>query len=737
MHKLIRELQQRNVLRVATAYAVGAWILIEAGSVLMPTFGAPEWLFRAYVLVVIAGFIAALIFAWIFEVTPDGVKREKDLDRSTPESASSGRKFNLFIITLLAIALGISVTLNVTGLRNQGIGQSIAVLPFTSRSTDPENAVFTDGIHDDLLTRLANVDSLKVISRTSVMDYRDTTKNLRQVGEELGVATILEGAVQRSGNSVRINVQLIDAKTDKHLWAKTYDRALSTRNIFAIQSEISAEIATALRATLSPQEKARLANIPTENLEAYRLYTAGRRNLHTRQLEDLLTARQQFQQAITLDPQYAQAYAGLADAFQLLVINHNAISWDEAIPAAQQALDTALSLDDQLADGYASLGLLKTQLGQLDLNDNAYAEAEAALQRAIELNPSHARAYMWLASLRENQYRYDDAIALNKRSLEFDPIGRIPYTNIAVLYSKQGRYDEALSQWLAALEIHPDWPTLYANISEHLESLGRLDEALAWAVKARELSSDPVLGQNQLRLLVEFGDHDKALKLIETVPPGHPLFGVFQAFAQMIQQDFFTALTIMIDAYNDKTTVPNFINGLTSDIALMTGDLDLSLEYCLRADPTLVSNDIPTITDLNDQHAVKFAYLLQQQGEYDRARRLLETTLPVVQSLPRLGITGEGIREVQVLALLDRHQEALEAFRKVVDEGFRSSLAFSSWTLDQHPYLDSIRDNPRFKSIQAEIEADIALMRERAHRAEASGDWATLIAATYNSVGTN
>ncbi len=259
MSSFLTELKRRNVLRVAAAYAVVAWIIIEAGSVLLPTFGASESAFKIYVIVVLVGFLASLVFAWVFELTPEGVKLEKNVDRSASITPQTGRKLDFIIIALLAIALAISLTLNVTGMRDVDVAplaavdrSSIAVLPFTSRSTDPDNQLFADGIHDDLLTRLANIAALKVISRTSMMEYRDTTKNLRQIAEELGVGTVLEGAVQRIGDNVRINAQLIDATTDEHIWAKTYDRQLSAVNLFAIQSEISGEISRALKARRSP-----------------------------------------------------------------------------------------------------------------------------------------------------------------------------------------------------------------------------------------------------------------------------------------------------------------------------------------------------------------------------------------------------------------------------------------------------------------------------------------------------
>ncbi len=333
MSSFFSELKRRNVVKVGAAYAVVGWILIEVGSVLIPTFGAPEWIFKFFALLVVLGFPLALIFAWAFEMTPEGLKREHEVDRSQSITAKTGRKLDFGIIGLLAVALSISIFLN---LRDDSSTDedyvngrlSIAVLPFTSRSTDPENALFADGIHDDLLTTLAKIGSLKVISRTSVMEYRDTTKNLKEIGKELGVANVMEGAVQKFGNSVRINVQLIDADTDEHLWAESYDRELTTRNLFAIQSEISEEIATALKATLTPDEQDRISAVRTENLEAYNLYLAGRSQLAQRGLDNLRIAREQFEQAIELDPQFADAYSGLADSILILENNHGALSWD-------------------------------------------------------------------------------------------------------------------------------------------------------------------------------------------------------------------------------------------------------------------------------------------------------------------------------------------------------------------------------------------------------------------------
>jgi len=259
MDSFLTELRRRNVLRVATAYALVAWIIIEAGSVLLPTFGADEDTFQVYVITVLAGFLIALVSAWVFEITPEGVKLDKDASRTIAGTGKPKNTFNYAIIGLLMVALAVSITFNVTGVRGGfqatderpfAMWRSIAVSPFVSLSNAPDNAFFVDGMHDDLLTRLAKIGSLKVISRTSVLEYRSSSKNLRQIGEELGVDTLLQGTVQKVGDNVRINVQLIDAATDNHLWPATYDAEYflhSKRNIRSDLRGIARDVDAAYR----------------------------------------------------------------------------------------------------------------------------------------------------------------------------------------------------------------------------------------------------------------------------------------------------------------------------------------------------------------------------------------------------------------------------------------------------------------------------------------------------------
>jgi len=727
MTSLIEELKRRNVLRVAATYAVVAWIIIEAGSVLLPTFGASESTFQAYVVVVVAGFVASLVLAWVFEVTPEGVKLEKNIDRSESITPKTGRRLDLMFIALLVIALGISVTLNVTGMRDAPVAQppaavdrsSIAVLPFTSRSTDPQNQLFADGIHDDLLTRLANVAALKVISRTSMMEYRDTTKNLRQIAAELGVGVVLEGAVQRVGDSVRINAQLIDAATDEHIWAKSYDRQLSAVNLFAIQSEISGAIAWALKAALSDEEQLRLANIPTNSLAAYNLYTQGRDNLYKRRLETLQKAREQFEAAIALDPDYAEAYTGLADSMVLLLNNHQAISVDEAFDVAEASLDSALSLNPDLADAHASLGLLKHQMWQETRTGPGLEEAAACFVSALELNPNNASAYMWFANVRGAQQRIEEAIELFHESLRVDPLGKIPYANLPGLYAQRGQNDAALDLYVKAIEIHPEWPTAYQNLAFHLNGLGRMDEAVAWGMKGQELSTDPTGGAPMILAYLEFGEYDKIPDIFSGVTPGHPMYEIGLSMNKALQSDFAGALDTIEDVENPR----QIQLGLMTAYSVFAGDFNKARKYAELQNPEFAADANPQVAAYNVSGLIGYAFILQNLGEDQRAEALLETALDTVRTLPRIGLAGHGIRDVQILALQGRTSAALAAFRDAIDEGFRGTVASNGWPLAIDPYLDSLRDQPAFQAMVGELDDAVTKMHQRVSESERSGNW--------------
>ncbi len=733
MPSLFSELKRRNVLRLAATYALVAWILIEAGSVLLPTFGVPEWFFRAYVLVIFAGFIASLIIAWVFEITPEGVKLDSQVDRSRA-AAPNRSKSNAIIIALLAVALGVSITFNVTGIRDQEATAtvssgdlSIAVLPFTSRSADPDNQFFADGIHDDLLTRLADIDALRVISRTSVNEYRDTTKNLRQIGSELGVATVVEGAVQRSGDQVRITVQLIDAATDEHLWADTYDRALTMENVFDIQSTVSSEIASALKAALTPEEQLRLAAKPTKSIRALAYYTEARDNLHKRRYDTLLEARRQFERAIEIDPEYAQAHAGLAETILVTHSNHKAIDAAEAFELAGEAIERAIGLDDQLAEAYAVKGLLQYSQWNAARVGSGNLEAAQSFQRAIDLNPNNANTYVWYSSLLEGENDFEGAVDLLHKAMRVDPLGRIAYVNLPGLYAMQGKTDKATQLLVKAMEIFPDWETPYAYMSNHLQALGRLDESVAWTMLARTMTADPMTGGNTMGVFVEFGAVEKLREFGEQFPEDHPLYNMGAAFMYFTDNDYEKTLELVsrIEAVSEIET--SFAYPLAFMSALKLGDLQSARNYIVRANPILASDTNDSVDRRNFKAAILLAFIYKKLGEEKRAAGLLQQAEAIVARMPRIGIKGHGISDVHILSIEGRREAALDALRDAIDEGFVSLMSYDFWTLDQDPIIDDLRDDPRFIAMKQELDQRIELMRRNVEQAEASGDWSPLL----------
>ena len=736
MASFVSELRRRSVLRVATTYALVAWIVIEAGSVLLPTFGAPEWFFRVYVIIVATGFVAALIFAWIFEITPDGVKLDRDVDRSAEAHPNHGRK-NTAIIALLVIALGISITFNITGMRGSAIDindeavavhNSIAVLPFTSRSSIEENQFFADGIHDDILTRLAEIDSLRVISRTSVNQYRDTTRNLRKIADELGVTTVVEGAVQRSGDQVRITVQLINAATDEHIWAGSYDHELTIENLFEVQSEIAAQIASSLRAALTPEQEIRLAAIPTGNIDAYTAYVVGRENLLRREYASLVSAREQFKYAIELDPGYAQAHSALAETILITLANHQSIVREEAFGLASEHLDEALRLDPELAQAHAARGLMKMMQWEVTRDGAGNLEAAASFDRSLALNPNTADAYVWYSSLRRAEGRIPEAIELLTQALVIDPLSRIPYVNLPSLLAVEGQTERTTELLLQAIKLFPDWGTPYTYLSNHMLGLGRLDEAVAWGLEAARLSEDPIAGGPLLGVYQEFGDRESIAEFIHAFPTEHPLYGAGKGYWQFGQKDYEGALASFSAFRTDAEFPVPFLTPLLASAAIMVGDFELAHETLVRGNPMLVSDSENQVDRQNVAAAVLLAHVEQQRNRPDTASRLLEQAQPIVRRLPRLGMGGHGIRDVQILAMQGRPNAAIEALTDAVDEGFVSSVSFDLWAFEDDPIIASLKDDPRYEALRQQMYEKIEVMRLEVDKARSANDWSTLLA---------
>jgi TolB-like protein len=484
------ELKRRNVYKVAVAYAVVAWLLLQAASILFPTFEAPPWLMKVFVAVVVLGFPAVLTFSWAFEITPEGIKRESEVEANKSITHKTGRKLVAATAVLALIAAGLFVfqlvrpkpTISSSAAAPLVPNKSIAVLPFDNLSEDKSNAYFAEGVQDEILTRLAKVADLKVISRTSTQKYKSAPDNLRTIAQQLGVANILEGSVQKSNDAVRVNVQLINATNDAHLWADIYDRKLT--DIFTVESDIAKTIADTLQAKLTGSEKILMAKAPTANSQAYELYLKGRFFWNKRTALDLRKSIEYFNQAIEKDPGYALAYAALAQAWLLLPAYDGGAPKD-CFPQAEAAAKRALELDNTSADAYAALASVK---GLFEFN---FTGAIAGYERAIQLNPNDATAHHWLA----NQAlaaagQAEREIAEMKRALELDPLSLIINANLGQAYLHARRYDEAIAQLRKTVDMDGGFYYARYTLGTALELKGSNPEAIAEYQKAIALSDD-------------------------------------------------------------------------------------------------------------------------------------------------------------------------------------------------------------------------------------------------------
>jgi TolB-like protein/Flp pilus assembly protein TadD len=508
------ELKRRNVYKVAIAYAVIAWLLMQIASQIFPFFEIPNWAVRLVVLLLIIGFPIALIIAWAFEATPEGIKLTEAADASGQRSR--GGAWIYIVVIGAALSVGLFFLGRYTASRKQTEStelpqKSIAVLPFENLSEEKGNAYFADGIQDEILARLSKISDLKVISRTSTQKYKSAPDNLREIAKQLGVANILEGSVQKAADQVRVNVQLINALNDAHLWSDIYDRKLT--DIFAVESDIAKTIADTLEAKLTHTEQSAIAARPTEDNEAHELYLKGRYFFGKRTVEDLKRAIDYFNQALAKDPNYAPAYAGIADSYVLLPEYSNESS-TELYPKARAAAEKALAIDNDLAEAHVSLGLLHGA----DFNLNP---SKREFERALKLNPNYAAAHYFLGlTVLAPLGQLDQALAELKRAVELDPFSAIMNTNFGLCYILARRYPEAIAQLRKATELDPNFSQAHVFLGRALEVSGDSAGAIREYEKAYEVEKAHGTGAKDVGspwLAYAYalqGEREKALQLL-------------------------------------------------------------------------------------------------------------------------------------------------------------------------------------------------------------------------------
>ena len=658
MSGFFEEVQRRKVYRVAAAYIIAAGFIIQIGSAVFPAWELPNWAFRLVVVLLLLGFPIALILAWAYDVTPQGI-------RSTPTSAAPGshRRRNLIMLiatgVIISAAAGLFLLPRVSARK---IDKSIAVLPFQNLSDEKDNAYFADGIQDDIPTNLSKIGDLKVISRMSVMSYRgDGLRTAREIGKALGVATLLEGSVRRIGNRVRVSVQLINANDDEHIWAEDYDRDLT--DVFAIQTDLAQKIASSLQAKLSPNEKERLDRRPTQNSDAYLLFIQAHdyanRPEHFR--DDSLKAEELFEQAIKLDPKFAAAFAGLS------MVESSIYHSFEPTPARREKArlnaDESLRLQPDLPEGHLALGF------SYYYGDRDYERARAEFEIAKRDLPNEAEAYMAIGAIQRRQGKWAESNTNLEKAAALDP------KNLSILFNLAYSY-MALRNFEASEKT--------------------LDRAIAVAPQ-----SFVTVGLKAYLAVVSRGDLTGAERQIFSLPADLDSNGLVtwaRSWVLMLQRKFPEAFAV-VQKFPGETLI---IEGapplpkafLEGTIQLLQGDKEKAqpaLEHAHLVSEQLL-REAPDDAARHAQHGLILAALGRKQEAIAEGKRAVEL-------LPESQDAFDGPKCIASLAQIYAWTgESDEAFR-LIDHllGVPNGLAISMLKLD--PVWDPLRKDPRFQAL--------------------------------------
>jgi TolB-like protein len=667
--QLYHELKRRKVFRVGLGYAVAAWIVIEVADTVFPILMLPPWLVPAVTVLALLGLPLAVVLAWAFEMTPDGPRRadppsdgggggaqpepvsEMSGDPvlagagSRPPSTGRARTAGILglAIVVVFVAFGAYSYVASRGGPPDRLDRSIAVLPLANMSPDPDNAYLASGVHDEILTQLSKIEALRVISRTSVLRYRDTEKPIGEIGRELGVSAILEGSVQRYGDAIRVTVQLIDAQTEGHLWAERYDRQIN--DVFAIQTDIATEIAHALHATLTPDERARIERIPTEHPEAYQLFLRALVYVEDSgsDLAKIPPAIRLLERALEIDPSFA-----LASAYLSRMYSHQ--YWLDGDPAdleaAAAAVESALRLEPDLPQAHLAMGYLHYH-GYRD-----YGPAEREFKIALRGLPNNAEAHAALAYMMRRQGRWDEAGEQMKRAAELDPLRPDHAHYLGQIYEAVRRYPEAVRQFDRAIELAPD-----------------------------------ILGYRRSRanLYVKWkGDLDP-LRVLAARDDGERWPEIYLARLERRFVDLLGLLSV-----NGQTCADPESSGVgVAGLHMRLGNLSMA-DRCERMLERRVAAMDPDQNSANlRQIALIKAYLGQREEALEAAYRVLETYPPDWDSLEHSAAIGNL---ASVYMLLEDADSAVA----YLDRSLSIPAGLSPHELRLDPWWDALRDHPGF-----------------------------------------
>jgi TolB-like protein len=688
-HSFFAELKRRNVYKVAVAYAIVGWLLVQIATQVFPFLEIPNWVVRLVIMLVAVGFPIALVIAWAFELTPEGLKRTEDVDVA-PQKRGKSHAW-IYVVAVGAVLsiglffLGRFSTGNDAASRQSEAAtgssipqKSIAVLPFENLSEEKANAYFAEGIQNEILTKLATVRDLKVISRTSTAKYQSKPDNLKTVANELGVATLLEGAVQKSGDKVRVNVQLIDARTDSHLWAKTYDRDF--KDVFAVESEVAQEITDTLKAKLSPSESHALASVPTQDPQAYDLFLQGEYQLRAAESvplpETYARAEGFYRQAITRDPKFAQAYAALA---YCSLSSHWFLSrrTPAQLTEIKSLVDRALELAPDSPEAHLSLAIFHYW------GHRQYEPALAELDRTLNLQPNNAKARQYRAWILRRQGKWEQSLSEAKLAQELDPRDEQIPANIALGFTTMREWNEAERYASRALAIDPNnFLAINAQVAVRLNGRGDIEGARQ-ALDAARQRTFPAIGTG--------GAPSAAGTSVITVSGGFPVY------LHVIARQFAEALALW-DTAPELKSAPHS-RRLSARVAIQMLAGQTAKAEAEEARDLLEKGLSERPDDLFRRSELAWVYLaLGRKADALRLSREVADLLTIEMDA-LLGVGGQlGLAEIEAWA--SEGEAATKRLRHLLL--IPSGISIARLKID--PVWDPIRNDPGFQQLLTETE---------------------------------
>jgi TolB-like protein/Tfp pilus assembly protein PilF len=704
------ELSQRKVLRTVGAYAVAVFAILQLMDAAVEPLQLPEWVPTLVVIAVILGFPLVFLLAWQLEVTTSGIRRTSTAGLLTRTQSSI-----MFSVMLLATAgLGFSLFQYYSGVFEAPVEQvvhtrefaapenSIAVLPFADLSEDGDQANFSDGVAEEILNLLAQVDGLHVAARTSSFAFREPQKDIREIGRLLNVSTVLEGSLRKAGNRIRLTAQLINVEDGYHIWSQSYDRELD--DVFAIQDEVASEIATALVDSFAGLTRKPAGR--TRNLAAFEAFRTGRLHWWRRSPQEIQQAIELFAKALEHDPQFAPAYAAIADSMLLLSLYGN-ISTVEAVERAQPMIEKSLAIDPESAEAFAALGLARWQIGQTD-------SAESSLRQAVSLNEDYIPARLWLGGLLGELGRIPEQGLVLQEAMALDPLNELLAVNYAGNLYTQGEYEEARDLLTGLIQLRPDSVTLLRMMSGYAFGHGDLVEAWDYARRSYELEPEsPVIINTMARAWLELGEVEESEKLLlsglEIAADNADLKSQY-FFLLLVDERLEEAEQIVKEQFGDDiSSLPErfqrFYHFQMGMIYVSRGELERARDALELA----VNPDESQGLDDGQLFALTMAALINDRlGNTELAEQRLSEAERLVRRARINGVDNAGIYyDLTILfAMRGEKEQAVESFRQAYERGWRQS-----WVLKIDGRLALLRDDPEFVEIERQIIEDVSRAR--------------------------